>query len=116
MTTPSCYPFQCWIIENCVIPKTADNMKTILIHRCYRSLFGEECTSNHRVGNLLLLVFPAEKITAIPINKVGSCLRFQRFCNPVSVWNLQVVMAFRCTVRCSLMIESLNTSQSRVSS
>ena len=45
-------------------------METILTHRCYESLLGKECISNHRIGNLLQLIFSADQITAVPINQI----------------------------------------------
>lgn len=45
-------------------------MKTILAHGCYESFLGEGHISNHPVGNLLLLVFSADKITVVPIHQV----------------------------------------------
>ncbi len=42
-------------------------METILTHRSHESFLGKECVSNHPIGNLLQLVFSADKITAVPI-------------------------------------------------
>ena len=43
-------------------------MKTILTHWCYEGFLGKERISNHQVGNLLQLVFSADKVTAVPIH------------------------------------------------